>query len=55
MEGHPGSQSVHCFVEKDTGHVYKAEGWNRPAKGVRYLTWKDALAAADLYGGYLYA
>lgn len=55
MPDRPDSQSVHCFVEKSTGHVFKAEGWNRPAKGVRYETWKDALTAADVYGGYLYA
>lgn len=46
--------SVHCFVEKATGHVYKAAGINAPAKGVRYTSMDAALAAADLYGGYLY-
>ena len=27
--------SVHCFVEIATGDIYKAAGWNAPAKGVR--------------------
>jgi hypothetical protein len=26
---------VHCFVEIATGDIYKAAGWNAPAKGVR--------------------
>lgn len=50
-----GSRSVHAFVERATGHVFKAAGWPAPAKGVRYLTVEEAAEAADLYGGYLYA
>jgi len=30
-----GSQSVHCFVEKESGDIYKAATWNAPAKHVR--------------------
>jgi hypothetical protein len=30
-----GGTSVHCFVEIATGDIYKAAGWNVPAKGVR--------------------
>ena len=28
--------SVHCFVDKKTGEVYKAASWKAPAKIVRY-------------------
>lgn len=28
-------QSVYCFVDKITGDIYKAAGWNVPAKGIR--------------------
>lgn len=28
-------RSVYCFVEIGTGNVLKADGWKRPAKGVR--------------------
>lgn len=47
-------KSVHCFLDHD-GHVYKAAGWKAPAKGIRYTTPEEALAAADVYGRYLYA
>lgn len=46
-------QAVHCFVD-DQGQVFKPAGWDRPAKGVRYASMEDALAASDVYGGYLY-
>jgi hypothetical protein len=51
-----GGRSVHSFVEISTGHVYKADGWKKPAKGVRYTSMKDAAAAADKSGntGFLY-
>lgn len=55
-----GQRSVHAFVERATGHVLKADGWKRPAKGVRFPTVAAALAAATAStsgwaGGYLYA
>jgi hypothetical protein len=31
-----GSRSVHAFVDKKTGEVYKSASWKAPAKGVRY-------------------
>ena len=51
--------SVHCFVDKNTGLVYKAAGWNAPAKGARYdlldeASRKRCFANADPYGSYLY-
>jgi len=55
-----GSRSVHCFIDKQTGEVYKSASWKSPAKGVRYdlRLIKDRewlLAHADWAGGYLYA
>lgn len=50
-------KSVHAFVDKETGDVYKAAGWNAPAKGIRYNLERDkeVLAQhADWAGGYLY-
>jgi hypothetical protein len=55
-----GSRSVHAFVDKKTGEVYKSASWKSPAKGVRYdlriigqREW--LLGNADWAGGYLYA
>ena len=55
-----GSRSVHCFIDKNTGEVYKSATWISPAKGVRYdlRLIKDReylLENADWSGGYLYA
>ena len=55
-----GHRSVHCFIDKQTGQIYKSATWKSPAKGVRYdLRWiKDReylLENADWSGGYLYA
>ena len=51
--------SVHCFVDKLTGEVYKPAGWKKPAKHVRF-NMNDDVNRAKLYnvcdwaGGYLY-
>ncbi len=55
-----GHRSVHCFIDKNTGEVYKSATWKSPAKGVRYdlRLIKDReylLEHADWSGGYLYA
>ena len=54
-----GGRSVHAFVDKQTGEVYKSASWKAPAKGVRYdlriieqREW--LLQHADWAGGYLY-
>jgi hypothetical protein len=54
-----GSRSVHAFVDKKTGEVYKPASIKAPAKGVRYdlrlieqREW--LLENADWAGGYLY-
>ena len=53
------SRSVHAFVDKKTGDVYKAASFKAPAKHVRFnlciisdREW--LLANADWAGGYLY-
>jgi hypothetical protein len=55
-----GSRSVHAFVDKKTGEVYKSASWKSPAKGVRYdlriieqREW--LLENADWASAYLYA
>ena len=55
-----GGRSVHCFIDKQTGQIYKSASWKAPAKGVRYdlRLIKDReylLENADWSGGYLYA
>jgi hypothetical protein len=54
-----GSRSVHAFVDKKTGEVYKSASWKSPAKGVRFdlriieqREW--LLQNADWAGSYLY-
>lgn len=52
-------ESVHCFIDKKTGEVYKASSIKAPAKGVRFnlLLIKDRewlLENADWAGSYLY-
>ena len=34
--------SVHCFVDKETGDVYKAASWRSPAKYVRFSFQNEA-------------
>ena len=31
-----GQRSVHAFIDKKTGEVYKSASWKSPAKGVRF-------------------
>lgn len=55
-----GSRSVHAFVDKKTGELYKSSSWKSPAKGVRYdlriiEQREHVLANCDWAGGYLYA
>jgi hypothetical protein len=55
-----GSRSVHAFVDKKTGEVYKSASWKSPAKGVRYdlrlIEQREWLFEhADWAGSYLYA
>ena len=54
-----GARSVHAFVDKKTGEVYKSASWKAPAKGVRYNlliipSREECLMRADWSGSYLY-
>jgi len=54
-----GSQSVHAFVDKNTGELYKAASWKAPAKDVRFdlriIEQREfVLENCDWAGGYLY-
>ena len=58
-ENRDPSRSVHAFVDKKTGEVYKPASFKAPAKHVRFnlLLIKDRewlLENADWAGGYLY-
>ena len=51
--------SVHAFVDKNTGEVYKPAGWKKPAKHVRFNMCDHTdrarmYAVCDWSGGYLY-
>ena len=59
METESESKSVHAFVDKKTGEVYKPASWKAPAKIVRYrlleiASREECFARADWAGGYLY-
>jgi len=54
-----GSRSVHAFVDRMTGEVYKSASWKSPAKGVRYnlliiSSREECMMRADWSGSYLY-
>ena len=55
----PPSRSVHAFVDKKTGDVYKAASFKAPAKHVRFNlldinSREECFKRADWAGGYLY-
>ena len=52
--------SIHCFVERTTGDIYKPAGWKAPyTKGnnaVRGNIYdKSSFKKTDMHGGWLYA
>jgi len=58
-DNRPPSRSVHAFIDKKTGEVYKAASFKAPAKGVRFnlliIEEREWLFEnADWAGGYLY-
>ena len=58
-DNRPPSRSVHAFVDKKTGEVYKAASYKAPAKIVRYnlleiASREECFSRADWAGGYLY-
>lgn len=51
--------SVHAFIDKQSGAVYKPASWKAPAKHVRYnlmddVSFETCIKRADWAGGYLY-
>lgn len=59
METEAGSRSVHAFVDKKTGEVYKPASWKAPAKHVRFNlleinSREECFERADWAGSYLY-
>ena len=59
METESQSKSVHAFVDKKTGEVYKPASFKAPAKIVRYnllsiQSREECFERADWAGGYLY-
>ena len=51
--------SVHAFISKQSGAVYKPASWKAPAKHVRYnllddVSFETCLKQADWAGSYLY-
>lgn len=53
------SRSVHAFIDKHNGNMYKPASWRGPAKYARYNllddeSYKECLSKADHCGGYLY-
>jgi hypothetical protein len=59
METNGGSRSVHAFVDKKTGEVYKPASFKAPAKHVRFNllmieSREKCFERADWAGGYLY-
>jgi len=58
-DGDGSNRSVHAFVDRKTGEMYKSASWKTPAKGVRFdlRLIKDRewlLENADWSGSYLY-
>lgn len=60
---HPGTdrqgRSVHAFISRQTGAVFKPASWRGPAKIARYnllddISYQQCLDRADWAGGYLY-
>ena len=52
-------RSVHAFIDKHNGNMYKQASWRGPAKYARYNllddeSYKECLSKADHCGGYLY-
>ena len=54
-----GSRSIHAFIDRTTGEVYKPASFKAPAKHVRYKlldeqSFQQCIDEADWAGGYLY-
>ncbi len=59
MKDSGGHGSVHAFIDRSSGNVFKPASINAPAKGIRYNILKEGdreylYTHADWSGGYLY-
>ena len=59
METGAGSRSVHAFIDKRFGHVYKPASFKSPSKHIRYnllvdKSREECFERCDWAGGYLY-
>ena len=59
METESQSRSVHAFIDKRFGHVYKPASFKSPAKHIRYnllvdKSREECFERCDWAGGYLY-
>lgn len=55
--GNVTSRSVHSFIDKATGDIYKPASWAQPAKDARYNVVRDLTRleqVMDQHGSYLY-
>lgn len=51
VRGEEHSRSVHCFIDKESGDVFKAAGWKAPAKHARGNIYReDILNGVNCYG-----
>lgn len=58
IDGKTGA-SVHAFIDRQSGAVYKPASWKAPAKYVRYnlmdeVSFATCIQDANWHGGYLY-
>lgn len=49
--GNSNARSVFCFIGKETGDLYKAASWSKPAKGARGNIYSENL---PLHSGAFY-
>lgn len=49
-----GQKSVYCFVQNDTLDVFKADGYKKPAKGIRANLKTLDMGRVDKYTSWLY-
>ena len=59
MHTESGQRSIHAFIDKKTGDVYKPASIKGPAKGIRFnlldeASREDMLSRVSWSGGYLY-
>ena len=49
-------RSVYCFIDRESGAVYKPASWKSPAKGVRFYVEQlvETPLMCDRFGSFLY-